>query len=55
MDNLEIIAGLCRVCTTLANTLRAAIEMEISRDEAVGILNDTAEKYGELTGDSLNE
>lgn len=56
MNYLEVIEGLCRVCTELAEIVRLqACDPAFHADDAEVFLARAADHYKEITGDELLE
>ena len=56
MNYVEVIEGLCRVCTELAEIIRTqACDPAFSADDAEVFLARAADHYKEITGDELLE
>lgn len=56
MNNLQVIEGLCKVCTMQADIIRG-LASSLSEEAALahsGLIEEAARQYRELTGEELN-
>lgn len=56
MNNLQVIEGLCKVCTLQAEIIRGVVS-SLSEEAALthsGLIEEAVQRYRNLTGEELN-